>query len=90
MRRVNIRITGDVQAVGFRYTAIEVARDLGLTGWVKNNPDDSVQIVAEGEKESLENLITWTKQGPSVARVERIETIWEKASGEFSSFEARY
>jgi len=90
MKRVDVRVFGEVHYVGFRFSTIEVARDLGLTGWVKNEPDGTVRIVAEGEKEKLENLVTWTKQGPSLAKVEKVETSWENAAGEFSSFDVNY
>ena len=90
MERVHLIISGDVQAVGFRFTAIEVARDLGLVGWVRNNPDGTVEIVAEGPKEKLENLITWAKSGPFLAKVENVKVDWEQATGEFSGFGARY
>ena len=88
--RVQIVVYGEVHYVGFRFSTIEVARDLGLTGWVKNEPDGTVQIIAEGEKEKLENLVTWSKQGPSLARVEKTETKWSEATGEFSSFDVSY
>ena len=90
MERVSVRVFGDVHYVGFRFSTIEVARDLGLTGWVKNEPGGSVQIVVEGEKEKLENLVTWAKKGPTLARVEKIDVRWEKATGEFSSFDVSY
>ena len=90
MERVHLVISGDVQAVGFRFTAIEVARDLGLIGWVRNNPGGRVEIVAEGPKEKLENLLTWAKSGPTLARVDDIKVAWEKATGEFTNFDACY
>jgi acylphosphatase len=90
MERVNVRVFGDVHYVGFRFSTIEVARDLGLTGWVKNESDGSVQIMAEGEKEKLENLVTWAKKGPMLAKVKKIETSWGSSTGEFSSFDVSY
>ncbi len=88
--RVQIVVYGEVHYVGFRFSTIEVARDLSLTGWVRNNPDGTVEIVAEGEKGKLENLVTWAKKGPSLARVERIETRWEKATRKFENFDVEY
>ncbi|OGY28066.1 MAG: hypothetical protein A2Z42_02500 [Candidatus Woykebacteria bacterium RBG_19FT_COMBO_43_10] len=90
IHRVRMIVFGDVQVVGFRFSCIEVARGLGLTGWVRNNPDGTVQIVAEGEKEPLENLVTWAKQGPPLARVDEIKTEWQEVTGEFSKFEVKY
>lgn len=79
-----------MQGVGFRFRAIEIARDLGLTGWVKNNPDGSVEINAEGEKTTLENLITWSKKGPSAAVVSEVEVTWQEGTGEFADFTVKY
>jgi len=90
MERAHLIISGDVHGVGYRFTAIEVARDLGLTGLVRNNPDGSVEIVAEGPREKLENLITWAKKGPPLARVDDAKINWQQASGEFDTFEVNY
>ena len=79
-----------MQGVGFRFRAIEVARDLGLAGWVRNNPDGRVEIVAEGEKDILQNLITWSKKGPPAAVVEKALVTWQKATGEFEAFTVKY
>jgi len=90
MERLHLKVFGDVQAVGFRYSTIEIARDLGLTGWVRNNPDGSVQIVAEGEREKLENLSSWASKGPPLAKIDRVEKEWKEVTGEFSTFEVKY
>jgi len=58
-----------------------------LVGWVKNTPDGKVEIVAEGDKEKLEELIAWCKKGPLFAKVENVEVEWQESTGEFSSFE---
>ncbi|MEX0621957.1 MAG: acylphosphatase [Candidatus Woykebacteria bacterium] len=88
--RISIKVIGDVHGVGFRFRTVETAQDLDLRGWVMNASDGSVQIVAEGEKEKLAQLVQWVKQGPSFAKVERVETSWEKATSEFRGFEVRY
>ena len=90
MERVHLIISGDIQGVGYRFTAIEVARDLDLTGWVSNNQDGNVEIVAEGPKEKLENLITWAKTGPPLARVDDVKADWRQATGELNTFEVKY
>ena len=90
IHRVRITVFGDVQAVGFRFSCIEVARDLGLTGWVRNNPDGSVEVVAEGEREKLENLSSWASKGPPLSKIGRVEKKWQEATGEFSAFEVKY
>ena len=90
MKRIRIVISGDVQGVLFRTYTVQTAQKLGLVGWVRNNPDGSVEIVAEGEREKLENLISWAKKGPPYAKVEKVQFDWEEATGEFSSFDVRY
>ena len=90
MERVRLVISGDVHGVGFRFTAIEIGRDLGLTGWVCNKPDGSVEIIAEGEKDKLDNLVIWAKKGPALARVDNMKVEWQKATGEFKYFEVNY
>lgn len=89
MKRVHLLISGDVTGVGFRLSSILIARDLGLVGWVGNTPDSGVEIVAEGTKEKLENLVKWARRGPATARVEEVEVEWEKATGEFKEFELK-
>jgi len=88
--QVQITIFGDVQGIGFRYNVVEIARDLGLVGWVRNREDGAVEIVAEGPKKQLENFVTWAKQGSPLAKVESSLASWRQSSGEFSGFEVRY
>jgi acylphosphatase len=75
--------------VGFRYFAYEAARDLALTGWVRNRWDGTVEVVAEGPREALEGLLAALARGPRVARVERVDHDWEDATGEFKTFGVR-
>jgi acylphosphatase len=79
-----------VQGVFYRARASEKAKQLNLTGWVQNEPSGSVKILAEGEEEQLEKLIEWAKQGPALARVDKIEVKWDKAKEEFKYFEIIY
>jgi acylphosphatase len=65
---------------------VEQASRLGITGWVKNCPDGSVEIVAEGSMEQLEDLIAWCRSGPEGARVERVNLNWEDFCGESDAF----
>jgi len=67
--RVNIVITGLVQGVFFRASTLEKAQSLSLSGWVKNQPDGSVEIMAEGERYALEELVLWCRQGPPGADI---------------------
>lgn len=86
MRHLNIKIYGLVQGVFFRAEAKEEADKLGLTGFVKNMPDGSVYIEAEGEKNKLDKFIKWCNKGPMMARVEKVEVL-EGSLKNFSKFE---
>jgi len=89
-KRVYIRVYGIVQGVNFRYYTRELARKLGLYGTVKNLFDGSVEIVAEGEEEKLQKLISFAKRGPPAAQVYDIEVKWEKAQGNLPFFTILY
>jgi acylphosphatase len=69
LRTVSIIVTGKVQGVYYRQSTKEKARELNVTGEVRNMPDDAVYIVATGTEEQLTQLIEWCKQGPPGARV---------------------
>lgn len=88
-KRIYILVSGDVTGVGFRAGTLMVARELGLTGWISNTPDYKVEIIAEGEREKLKRLISWAKTGPPLAQVTEVNIKWEKATGEFESFEIK-
>jgi acylphosphatase len=79
-------VRGRVQGVFFRASVQREARRLGLTGWVKNHPDGSVEFVAEGEEQELKELFGWAQRGPSAARVDRVDTRWRSYTGEFTDF----
>ncbi|MGK7396194.1 MAG: acylphosphatase [Candidatus Cyclobacteriaceae bacterium M3_2C_046] len=85
---LDIKISGKVQGVGFRYSTINKARELNLTGWVKNQPDGSVEIRAEGQQKDLDLLVEWCYHGPGSARVERVKVNQVPAEN-FSSFSLR-
>lgn len=85
-KRIHLFIYGRVQGVFFRASAQREAKRLGVFGWVKNRPDSSVEIVAEGEEDNIKALLSWTQHGPSTARVDNVETKWGKYTGEFSDF----
>ena len=84
--RVHLKVSGRVQGVYFRASTVEEARRLGLTGWVRNCPDSSVEVVAEGEREQLEKLIIWCRSGPPGAQVEEVRADWEVRQEEFQAF----
>ena len=84
--RVHLMVKGRVQGVFFRYETQKTAQGLGLSGWVRNRKDGSVEILAEGPKDRLEKLIVWCRQGPPSAQVENVETSWEQPTGEYYAF----
>ncbi|MBD3359556.1 MAG: acylphosphatase [Candidatus Buchananbacteria bacterium] len=88
--RVLLKIHGRVQGVFFRDSAQKKAQALNLTGWVGNNSDGTVEIVAEGNKEKLQEFIDWCQQGSEAAQVSKIETDWQKSQAEFNDFLIQY
>lgn len=88
--RVHIIVRGRVQGVFYRARTKEKAIELELNGWVKNRIDGTVEIVAEGRKESLERLVDWSRHGPKHASVTRIEVKWEPFVDEFTYFTVEY
>lgn len=86
MKRANVLIFGDVIGVGFRAWTVKNARELGLTGWVRNREDKTVEAVFEGEEEKVKEMIELCKKGPEVAWVEKVEVKWEETTGKFDGF----
>lgn len=86
--RLEAVVRGRVQGVGFRDFVYGRARHLGLRGYVKNARDDhrAVEVVAEGERAVLEQLIERLWEGPRSGRVDRVDVAWRKATGEFEEF----
>lgn len=82
-------INGYVQGVFFRATARDKAMELGLTGYVRNLPDGSVEMAAEGEERALRELIGWCRQGPPEARVDRVEMSWDESEMGWKDFAIR-
>lgn len=68
-----IEVYGRVQGVGFRWSSCREARQLGVNCWVRNRPDGSVEILAQGEDNAVKFLIEWASHGPADARVDRME-----------------
>lgn len=86
LKQVQLVVRGRVQGVYFRAATQREARRLGLTGWVRNRSDGSVEIFAEGEEDSLKELIAWANRGPTAARVERVDVRWRSFVGDHFDF----
>ena len=84
--RAHVWVKGRVQGVGFRAHVEFVARQTGVTGWVRNVGYDTVEAVAEGEREKVERFIEWMKEGPRASRVDESKVEWEAVTGEFREF----
>ena len=89
MRRVHVVISGRVQGVGFRYHTRQTGERLALTGWVRNCPDGTVEVEAEGPGDSVEDLLAWLRTGPAGAHVEAARTTDREAQGG-AGFVVRY
>lgn len=89
-KRVHIFVSGLVQGVNFRYYTREMAKKLGVLGWVKNLRDGRVEVMMEGEEEKVQKMIDWLKKGPPLARVENLEIEFQDFQNEFSDFDIKY
>ena len=88
--RVHIIISGYVQGVGFRYFINKKAFQLGIKGWVKNTPNGSVEVMAEGNEIDIQTFIEYCKKGPNLASIKDVKINYEELSNEFKNFEVRY
>ena len=79
--RAQVFVSGIVQGVGYRFTTLEQANQLGVSGWVRNLPDDRVEAVFEGPKADVEEIIRWCHKGPPAAVVKNVEVEYEKPEG---------
>jgi acylphosphatase len=84
--RARILISGLVQGVLFRRGIADLAVQLGVTGWVRNLPDGSVEAICEGDKEKLDKVIRFCHIGPSGARVRNVDVDWFDFKGDFRGF----
>jgi acylphosphatase len=83
-------VHGLVQGVNFRYFVLRNARSLGLAGYTANRYDGTVEVVVEGEKGKLEELLKQLEVGPRSARVKRVDANWSEFSGKYRGFDVRY
>jgi acylphosphatase len=89
MARLHAIVDGSVQGVGFRMFVQEHAQSMGLTGWVRNKFDGRVEVLAEGPRDRLEQLIDKLRLGPRSAYVTQLDKEWLPATWEFARFEVR-
>ncbi len=87
--RLHAIIEGDVQGVGFRYFVQDWAASLGVNGWVRNRWEGSVEVLAEGDRPSLEKLLAALQRGPRAANVTAVHEEWKPPTGEFHDFRVR-
>lgn len=87
--RVRLVVSGRVQGVGFRYSAAEAAREIGIAGWVRNLPDGSVEIVAQGAAPALAQITAWARRGPRYASVDGVHVEDLPALAGLAGFEIR-
>ena len=88
MTAVHLLVHGRVTGVFYRASAQEAASGLGVTGWVRNQSGDCVEIHAEGDKEQLDKLIAWCRRGPALAQVTAVDQEWVAPEG-LTSFDIR-
>ncbi len=86
MREVKLKIYGKVQGVFYRASTKNKANELGIKGWVKNESDGSVTVLAQGNEDQLLKLIEWCKVGPDFARVKKVVETWDEPEEKFSNF----
>jgi acylphosphatase len=88
--RAHVIIVGRVQGVFFRLETQRAAEKYGVAGWVRNKRDGTVEAVFEGNKEGVDAILEWCKQGSPGAVVERVNLEWQQYTGEYANFEITY
>ena len=87
--RMHASVEGRVQGVGFRYFVLDKAQPLDITGWVRNRWDGTVEVLAEGSREDVENLLATIRRGPRQHTTSGVKEAWLEATGEFTHFRIR-
>ena len=88
--RAHVYVCGDVQGVGFRYSAIRAAKNCGVTGWVRNLWDGRVEVLIEGAEAQVRQMLAWCRHGPRGAEVTELETDIQPYTGEFADFDVMF
>jgi len=86
MPQIQVTVHGKVQGVGYRYNTMQIAQSLDITGFVRNLPDGTVEIVAEGSDQQLSDLIDWAHRGPSGAEVTQVDVVKGDDHSRFDRF----
>lgn len=90
MQAITAVVTGRVQGVGFRYTTQAIGQDLGLVGWVRNQPDGTVAVWAQGTEDAVARFAAYLEQGPRSARVTAVDVAATNPDPTITSFEVRF
>lgn len=90
MKDAHVMIRGFVQGVGYRQFVKKHARELGLTGWVRNLPDQSVEALLQGDEKAIEKTLALCKKGPFLSEVEEVDAVWEEQKEVFPDFSLRH
>lgn len=90
MKQVLAEVHGIVQGVWFRAWTMDLAADMDLTGWIRNTPEGTVEILAQGDEDVLTEFVRHLHQGPVLARVERVDTKFNATEEKFSKFSVRH
>jgi acylphosphatase len=85
MSTVHLLIKGKVQGVFYRATARRIAKEIGITGWIRNSSEGDVEVMASGRDEAIQRFTEWCKRGPEMAEVTEV-TISTMAAAEFDGF----
>ncbi|MBK8902231.1 MAG: acylphosphatase [Anaerolineaceae bacterium] len=90
LKQLTAVVYGTVQGVSFRYYTQQMARRLGVAGWVVNQRNGTVKTVAEGDEATLQEFLAFLHEGSPAARVQRVDATWSEATGAFSTFSVRF
>ncbi|HET7429936.1 MAG TPA: acylphosphatase [Nocardioides sp.] len=88
-KAVTVKVTGRVQGVSFRWYAVQEAERLGVTGWIRNEPDESVAGHFEGDDDAVDAMVAWCRHGPSYAAVRDVAVTEARPTGA-RAFDVRY
>jgi len=88
--RAHAIISGRVQGVFFRAETQRAAEGFGVFGWVRNKRDGTVEAVFEGRQSDVDAMLSWCRQGPRMARVDKVDANWQDYTGEFDRFDITY